>query len=252
MLNAFHSPQTVALLGATSEIGQAILKALPLENLDSCFLVARHPEEATLSLKKILPTRTKMLEVEFQASDTVMHAQVVNRLFAEGDLDLAVIAIGVLGNDPELAESANALDVMNVNYVASGNLMLLIAERMKLQGHGQILVISSFAQTRPRVDNFVYGSSKAGLDFMARGLNDTLLGTGVSIHILRPGFVRTRMTRLIPDAPFTVNPDEVGKLAVKLLKSGDNLGYAPPILKVVALVFKLLPQNIFIKLSNRK
>jgi decaprenylphospho-beta-D-erythro-pentofuranosid-2-ulose 2-reductase len=193
-----------------------------------------------------------MLEVEFQASDTVMHAQVVNRLFAEGDLDLAVIAIGVLGNDPELAESANALDVMNVNYMASGNLMLLIAERMKLQGHGQILVISSFAQTRPRVDNFVYGSSKAGLDFMARGLNDTLLGTGVSIHILRPGFVRTRMTRLIPDAPFTVNPDEVGKLAVKLLKSGDNLGYAPPILKVVALVFKLLPQNIFIKLSNRK
>jgi short-subunit dehydrogenase len=54
------------------------------------------------------------------------------------------------------------------------------------------------------------------------------------------------------DAPFTVNPDVVGKLAVKLLKSGDTVGYAPPILKVVASVFKLLPQNIFIKLSNRK
>jgi hypothetical protein len=41
MLNAFHSPQTVALLGATSEIGQAILKALPLENLDSSLLVTQ-------------------------------------------------------------------------------------------------------------------------------------------------------------------------------------------------------------------
>jgi decaprenylphospho-beta-D-erythro-pentofuranosid-2-ulose 2-reductase len=252
MLNAFHSPQSVVLVGATSEIGQSILKALPLENLDSCFLVARHPKEAALTLKQILPTRTKLLEVELQASDTRMHEQVVNQLFAEGDLDIAIIAIGVLGNDPELNEFANALEVMNVNYVASGHLTLLIAERMKSQGHGQILVISSFAQTRPRVDNFVYGSSKAGLDFMVRGLNDTLIGTGVSIHILRPGFVRTRMTRLMSDAPFTVNPDVVGKLAVKLLKSGDTVGYAPPILKVVASVFKLLPQNIFIKLSNRK
>ena len=252
MLNAFHSPQSVALVGATSEIGQSILRALPLENLDTCLVAARHPKDAALSLKQILPSRTKLYEIEFQASDTRSHQKVVDRLFAEGDLDIAVIAIGVLGNDPALDESTNALDVMNVNYVASGYLMLLIAERMKLQGHGQIMVISSFAQTRPRVDNFVYGSSKAGLDFMARGLNDTLIGTGVSIHILRPGFVRTRMTRLMPEAPFTVNPDVVGKLAVKLLQSGDTVGYAPPILKVIAPVFKLLPQNIFRKLSNRK
>jgi decaprenylphospho-beta-D-erythro-pentofuranosid-2-ulose 2-reductase len=252
MLNAFHSPQSVALIGATSQIGQSIVRALPLENMDACFAVGRHLEDASLSLKQILPSRSKLYEIEFQASDSYSHEKVVDRLFAEGDLDLAILAIGVLGNDPKLNESANALEVMNVNYVASCHLMLLITERMKLQGHGQVLVISSFAQTRPRVDNFVYGSSKAGLDFMACGLNDTLIGTGVSIHILRPGFVRTRMTHLMPEAPFTLNPDAVGKLAVKLLESGDTVGYAPPILKVVAPLFKLLPKNIFRKLSNRK
>ncbi len=252
MLNAFHSPQSIALIGATSQIGQAIVRALPMENLNTCFAVARHQEAASLSLKQILPSRTKLREIEFQAGDTQSREKAVDLLFAEGDLDLAIIAIGVLGNDPERDESANALDVMNVNYIASGHLMLLIVERMKHQGHGQVMVISSFAQTRPRVDNFVYGSSKAGLDFMARGLNDTLIGTGVSIHILRPGFVRTSMTRLMPDAPFTVDPDVVGKLAVKLLESGDTVGYAPAILKVVASIFTLLPRNIFLKLSNRK
>jgi decaprenylphospho-beta-D-erythro-pentofuranosid-2-ulose 2-reductase len=252
MLNAFHSPQSVALIGATSEIGQSIVRALPLESLEACFVVARHPKDAALSLMQYLPSRSKLHEIEFQAGDSLSHKKVVDRLFAEGDVDIAILAIGVLGNDPALIESANALDVMNINYVASCHLMLLIADRMKLQGHGQILVISSFAQTRPRVDNFIYGSSKAGLDFMARGLNDSLIGSGVSIHILRPGFVRTRMTRLMSEAPFTLDPDEVGKLAVKLLESGDEIGYAPPMLKVLASIFTLLPSSIFRKLSTRK
>jgi len=251
MLNAFHSPQSVALIGATSEIGQSILKALPHDNLETCFVVARDPKRASNSLKKILPSRTKLVEINFQAEQTQSHKEIIDQLFAEDDLDIAVIAAGVLGNNPDLDEASNALDVMVINYVASAHLMLLIAEKMKLQGHGQIEVISSFAQTRPRVDNFVYGSSKAGLDFMARGLSDKLKGTGVSICILRPGFVRTRMTRLMPEAPFTVNSDLVGKLAVKLLKSGESVGYAPPILKWVALVFKLLPSSIFGKISNR-
>lgn len=251
MLNAFHSPQAVALIGATSDIGQSILKALPHDNLDTCFVVARDPKRAAKSLQEFLPSRTTLVKVNFQAEKTQSHRAIVDQLFAEGDLDIAIIAAGVLGNNPELDESGNALDVMNVNYVASAHLMLLIAERMKSQGHGQIEIISSFAQTRPRVDNFIYGSSKAGLDFMARGLHESLISTGVSICILRPGFVRTRMTKFLPEAPFTVNSDVVGKLAVKLLKSGETIGYAPPILKGVALIFKLLPTSIFRKISNR-
>lgn len=252
MLNAFHSPQSVALIGATSEIGQSILKALPQDNLETCFVVARDPKRAAESLAEILPSRTKLTEVSFHAEKTQSYETIVDELFTEGDLDIAIIAIGVLGNNPDLDEIENALEVMNVNYVASAHLMLLIAGRMKLQGHGQIEVISSFAQTRPRVDNFVYGSSKAGLDFMARGLNDELEGTGVSICVLRPGFVRTRMTRFMPEAPFTVNRDAVGVLAVKLLESGESIGYAPSVLKWVALIFKLLPTSIFRKISHRK
>lgn len=252
MLNAFHSPQSVALIGATSEIGQSILQAMPHENLDTCFLVARDPQSAAESIKQFLPSRIKLVNIDFEAEQTQSHRDIVDRLFLEGDLDIAIIAAGVLGNDPNRDEAANALEVMQVNYVASAHLLLLIAEKMKMQGHGQIEIISSFAQTRPRIDNFVYGSSKAGLDFMARGLNEQLKDTGVSIHILRPGFVRTRMTRMMTEAPFTINKDAVGKIAVKLLKDGEPIGYAPPILKWVALIFKVLPANVFRKLSNRK
>ena len=251
MLNAFHSPQSVALIGATSEIGQAILRALPHESLNTCFLVARDPQRANASLKGVFPNRTKLVEITFQAEAAQTHKALVDQLFTEGDLDVAIIAAGVLGNNPNLDESANALEVMTVNYVACANLMLLIAEKMKVQGHGQIEILSSFAQTRPRVDNFIYGSSKAGLDFMARGLNDKLAGTGVSISIVRPGFVRTRMTKSMPEAPFAVNSDSVGKVAVELLRGEEKIGYAPSILKFVAIAFALLPKKIFRRISSR-
>jgi decaprenylphospho-beta-D-erythro-pentofuranosid-2-ulose 2-reductase len=251
MLNGFESPQTVALLGATSEIGQAVLVHLPLENLNTCYLAARDPEKALDSLRNLLPTTTDLMAVNFHTEKTETHKQVVEQLFAQGDLDVAIIAAGTLGQDPELDYVANALNMMNVNYVGSAYLMLLIAERMQKQAHGQILIISSFAQTRPRTDNFEYGSTKAGLDFMARGLNEKLHGTGVSVSILRPGFVRTRMTKLLPTAPFATDPETVGKLAAKLLKTQGTVAYAPPILKWVAMIFKVLPQGIFRRISNR-
>jgi len=251
MLNGFQNPQTVALLGATSEIGESILRHLPLENMATCYLAARDPQKAVEAFQEFLPARIQLLPVNFQAEQTETHRELVDQLFALGDLDIAIIAAGTLGLDPELDEIENALDMMKVNYVGSAHLMLLIAERMKKQSHGQILIISSFAQTRPRVDNFAYGSTKAGLDFMARGLNEKLQGTGVSISVIRPGFVRTRMTALLPPAPFAVDPDEVGTIVADLLKKRGSVDYAPAILKWVALVFKALPQSVFRRISRR-
>ena len=44
----------------------------------------------------------------------------------------------------------------------------------------------------PAAPNFIYGSSKAGLDAFAQGLGDALYGTGVHVMVVRPGFVRVR------------------------------------------------------------
>ena len=246
MLNGFKSPQTIALIGSTSEIGQAILKHLPLENLSTCYLASRSPSPIVG-----ISSKAAFVPIAFEATDTHSHEKFVQQLFSQGDLDLAIIAIGALGNDSTLSDEANALNAMQVNYVAASYIMALIAKKMVEQGHGRILVISSFAQTRPRNDNFAYGSTKAGLDFMARGLNEKLRGTGVSVCVLRPGFVRTRMTHGMVEAPFTVDAEVVGKVAASLIKSKKSVGYAPSILKPLALIFSLLPPSVFRKISQR-
>ena len=86
------------------------------------------------------------------------------------------------------------------------------------QGHGRILVLSSVAGYRVRRSNFVYGAAKAGLDGFAKGLGEAVRGTGVSVHVVRPGFVRTKMTEGRPAAPFAVGPDRVAEDVVRGLE----------------------------------
>ena len=57
--------------------------------------------------------------------------------------------------------------------------MLAVAARLRHQGHGRLVVLSSVAGIRARRANFIYGSSKAGLDAFCQGLGDSLDGSGV-------------------------------------------------------------------------
>ena len=70
-------------------------------------------------------------------------------------------------------------------------------------------MLSSVAGIRVRRSNFVYGSAKSGLDAFAQGLCEALHGTGVSLYIVRPGFVRTKMTAGRSSAPFAVEAPRV-------------------------------------------
>ena len=75
-----------------------------------------------------------------------------------------------------------------------------------------LVVLSSVAGDRARRSNFVYGSTKAGLDAFAQGLGDALHGSGARVLIVRPGFVRTRMTTGLDEAPMTIDPEDVGRI----------------------------------------
>ena len=230
LLNSFKSPQRIALIGGTSEIGNAVIAALPQSAITEVMRISRASSD-------------------FDAMSKVDRIETIKALFVR-DLDLAVIAIGLLGNDDQLSKDENLLNMIEVNYVATAHLLSLLAAGMKNQGHGQILIISSFAQERPRVDNFGYGSTKAAIDFYARGLSDSLINSGVQVKILRPGFVSTKMTEGLKPAPFSIVPEKAGLIGARLLQSNEKIAYAPNILKIVAWVFRHLPERIFLKITG--
>ncbi len=166
-----------------------------------------------------------------------------------GDIDLALFAFGVLGDQQQAErESDAAVDIARVNYLGPLSVGVPVAQRMRAQGHGTIVVLSSVAGERARRSNFVYGSSKAGVDAFFQGLGDSLVGSGVKVMIVRPGFVHTKMTDGMEAALFPTTAEAVAQAIVRGLERGSETVWVPSTLRYVMSALRHVPRPVFRKL----
>ena len=238
MSDAFGRPGRVVLLGGGSEIGQAVVRAVVDGAPATVVLAARDPQAVDAG-----PLGAVDVErVAFDARACATHAAVVDSLFAAGDVDLVVLAFGVLGDQAADEHDADAaVAVAETNFVGAVSMLTRVADRLCAQGHGAIVVLSSVAAQRARRSNYVYGASKAGLDAFASGLQLALHGTGVSLLLVRPGFVRTAMTRHLRPMPLAARPEDVGTAVAAALRSGRDTIWVPASLRIVMWIIRLLP-----------
>jgi decaprenylphospho-beta-D-erythro-pentofuranosid-2-ulose 2-reductase len=110
------------------------------------------------------------------------------------------------------------------------------------------VVLSSVAGERVRKSNFVYGGSKAGLDGLAQGLGDSLVGSGVDVIIVRPGFVHTKMTEGMSPPPFSTQPEAVATAIIGALRRRTPVVWVPKVLRPVMAVTRHLPRPLFRRL----
>lgn len=250
MRDGLGSVQSVALFGGTSEIGLAIVRALVAERARTVVLAGRATEALEREAAALREAGAETVDVvSFDAERPEGHEEAVTEVFRRGDVDVVILAFGVLG-DQEAArhDREAALRIMRVNLLASVSVAVPLARALRAQGHGALVVLSSVAAERPRRSNFVYGSSKSGLDAFAQGLGDELAGSGVQVLVVRPGFVRTRMTEGLPDAPLATTPEGVAEATVAALRRGAHTVWAPPALRWVMLAVRLLPRPLFRRL----
>lgn len=253
MRDGLGESQTLLVLGGSSEIGLACARALVARSTRRIVLAGRSPERlgaaaATLRADGAEDVDTIALEAEESAGQPA----VVERAFARlGDVDVVLLAIGTLPDqqraehDPELAAAT-----MRVNLAGPVALLTAAADRLRAQGHGAIVVLSSVAAERPRRANFVYGASKAGLDAYAQGLGDALVGTGVDVLVVRPGFVRTRMTAGLDAAPFATTAEAVAAAVVRGLERRSGTVWVPGHLRALMIVVRHLPRAVFRRLPG--
>jgi decaprenylphospho-beta-D-erythro-pentofuranosid-2-ulose 2-reductase len=242
--DALGEVQSVLVLGGTSDIGVATARALVARRARTVVLAARDPDACAGAAEELRAAgATRVEAVAFDALETGSHAEFVDGVFERfGDIDLALVAFGVLG------EEDDAVAVASVNYVGAASAMAALARRMSDQGHGTIVLLSSVAGERARKSNFMYGASKAGADAFAQGLGDSLAGSGVHVMVVRPGFVKTKMTAGLDPVPFTTTPDVVAGEILKGLARGAHTVWVPPLLRVVMSVLKHVPRPVFRRL----
>jgi decaprenylphospho-beta-D-erythro-pentofuranosid-2-ulose 2-reductase len=238
----------VLLLGGASEIGQEILAALRLPP-DAEVLLAGRDEQRMVAAAKPLGCQVRTLRYDAAALDT--HEAVLDEAFASGTVDLVISAAGILaGQDVLDGDPLRAGLLVETNFTGHVTTLLAAAARLRAQGHGTIVVLSSVAAIRPRRANFVYGAAKAGLDAFARGLADSLHGSGVRVLLVRPGFVIGRMTEGMAPAPLATTPADVGTAVAAALAGHAAVVWVPRQLAVLAAGLRLLPRPVWRRLRR--
>lgn len=244
--------QSVLVLGGDSDIAAATAELLVRHGAREVALAGRHLDrlgERAEKLRTLGATRVDTLA--FDADDIDSHAAFFDGAFGSFDrFDVVLVAFGLLG-DQEGGEHdpALALSVLRTNFLGAASALLQAGERMRKQGQGTVVLLSSVAAQRPRRSNFIYGSSKAGVDALAEGLAFALREQGVQVLTVRPGMVKTKMTTGMKRAPLMTTPEVVAQGIVKAIAANKELVWVPGTWRYIMWVLKLVPRPIFRRLK---
>ncbi len=249
MIDSVGTPQKVLLLGGTSDIGLAVVRRLVARRPAQVVLAARPSDRREEARAALAAAGHEVGVLDFEAEDTASHPAVVEAAFEGADVDVAVVAFGLLG-DQEAAwrEHEAAVRTMQVNTTAAVSVGVLLAQHLSRQGHGTVVALSSVAGERPRRSNFVYGASKAGMDAFYTGLREALRPDGVRVVVVRPGFVRSTMTEGLQAAPLATDPEAVARWTVEAVERGRDTVWTPPPLRWVMSALRHVPAPVFRRL----
>ncbi|HSN43155.1 MAG TPA: decaprenylphospho-beta-D-erythro-pentofuranosid-2-ulose 2-reductase [Propionibacteriaceae bacterium] len=245
------APASILLLGGTSDIGLAIIEAY----------LGRRKARVVLGIRATSASRedsaSRLLAagavdvsiVDFDAADPASHPEAIEHAFAGGPIDVAIVAFGVLGDaETNWNDQSAAVEIATVNYTGAVSVGVLLSTRLRAQGQGRIIALSSVAGEKVRRSNFVYGSTKAGMDAFYVNLATALKPSGVSVHVVRPGFVATSMTEGRASLPLSTDAPSVARDVLAGVDAGRTVIWSPRVFRPVMLALKHVPGPIFRRL----
>ncbi|WP_392873447.1 decaprenylphospho-beta-D-erythro-pentofuranosid-2-ulose 2-reductase [Streptomyces sp. LN499] len=249
MKDAFGAPQSLLLLGGTSRIGLATARRLIARRTRTVWLAGRPSPGLESAAAELRTLGAYVRTVDFDALDSESHETALGKIFTEGDIDMVLLAFGILGDqERDEEEPLSAVRVAQTNYTGAVSAGLVCAGALQEQGHGSLVVLSSVAGERARRADFIYGSSKAGLDAFTQGLGDALHGTGVHVMVVRPGSVRSGTTAGMAGAPLATTPEAVADAIVTGLRRRSETVWVPGALRVVMSALRHVPRPLFRRL----
>lgn len=191
----------VALItGASSGIGAATAQELARRGA-RVVLAARRQDELEAEARAIARLGGEALVVPTDMSDAAQVARLAERAIEHyGRVDILVNNAG-MGYDLPLArmQPEQITHITSVNLLSAIQLTRAVLPGMLERRHGAIICVASVAAhiaVSP-----MYSATKFGLRGFARSLRREVWGTGVSVSVVSPGFIKTAMTRFRKRAP---------------------------------------------------
>jgi short-subunit dehydrogenase len=241
----------ILVIGATSAIAEHCSR-LWAERGDELYLVARNEDRlktisTDLKVRGAAEAHRQSMNLNEMKSHTLMLDAAEK---AMGGIDMVLIAHGTLPKQKACEESVEeTLAEINTNALSTISLLTHIANRFESKQSGTIAVISSVAGDRGKASNYVYGSAKAMITAFTSGLRQRLHKSNVAVITIKPGFVDTPMTADFKKGWLWASPNKVARSIVVACNNKSSEPYTPRIWWIIMFFIKLIPHNIFKRIS---
>lgn len=243
----------ILIIGATSAIATATARLYAQKTQANFFLVGRDAQrlEALADDLKVRGAKNVDIEVTDLADNAAYPVWIEKAFNALGNIDISLIAHGILGNQSECEKDVAKMQaMMHINGFSALAMLTELANRYEKQGSGTIAFISSVAGDRGRSSNYVYGASKAVVTSFLQGLRVRMAKLGVQVLTIKPGFVDTPMTADIEKSgPLWAKPEDIAQGIENAINKGKHEVYLPFFWRYIMAIIIHIPHFVFNKLS---
>ena len=227
----------IIITGASSGIGEALALyyaqsgvRLSLTGRDA----GRLGDVAERCRKKGAEVDDKIISVTDRAG---MH-EWLQEIDAEQPVDLLIANAGVSAGmgDKQLGETPEQVQkLFDINVNGVFNTLDPVLPRMIERGRGNVALMASIAGFRGWPGAPAYCATKAAVKIYGEGLRGAIAHTGVQVHVICPGFVKSRITAVNKfPMPMLMDANRAAKIIAKgIEKNRGRIAFPIPVLFVM-------------------
>lgn len=194
--------KTALVTGASGGIGSAIAYALARQGARIALSGSNGAKLRAFREQLMAEAGGDHVEITCDLSNTTQVEELIPAAMDTfGKLDILVNNAGVTRDNLAMRMKDEEWEaVMRINLEAAFRLMRAAAKPMMKARHGRIVTITSVVGATGNPGQMNYAAAKAGLVGMSKSLAQELATRGVTVNCVAPGFIRTAMTEVLPDA----------------------------------------------------
>ena len=200
-MNRFEN-QIAIVTGAGRGIGEAIAKRLADGGAKVACVSRSEANSAKVAeaINAVHPGAARAYAVDVADKKAVEATSA--QIFADfGKVDILVNNAGITRDGLAMRMSEEDWDaVIDTNLKGAFNFIQAVMRPMIKQRSGRIVNIASVAGLMGNAGQANYAASKAGLIGLSKTLARELAGRGITVNSIAPGFIKTDMTEVLPEA----------------------------------------------------
>ncbi|MEP7213795.1 MAG: SDR family NAD(P)-dependent oxidoreductase [Acidobacteriota bacterium] len=244
----------ILLTGASSGIGEALAVAFAKSGA-VVGLVARRGELLVEVAERCEAAGGTARVFACDVTDEAAVNSAAESFRAEfGHIDIMIANAGIGGNDAETRslKPAAVKKVIDINLMGAVNAVSAVLPAMRERGSGQLVAISSLAGFRGLPKSAAYSASKAAMTAFFESVRLDTIGTGVSVTIIQPGFIKTPLTSGRENKmPFVMELDDAIPHFLNAIEKRKRFAAFPWQLATIVRAGKFMPGWLYDRIAGK-